>query len=235
MLKTRLSGGAIVLGFNRAGFGGRGIFVYRDAIEPEFECLERFLVPGGVFLDIGANTGIYTIKAARYFSRAGGKVLAIEPFPDVLKVLEASIRANGFSNVRSRNFCASDHTGSGTLWRNFEKPNLFSLVQRDEKASSFPVQTVTVDDLVRQENLDRVDYVKIDVEGAEREVLEGAKRTIDTFRPIVQVEVSIRDVPAGLKGYSAFQASGSPNKVLIPADHPKIDVPGQLGWSQVLD
>ena len=79
-LKTKLADGAIVYGRNRAGYGGRGIYIFRDLIEPEFQHLEAFLDPFGVLVDTGANTGIYTIKAAKYFNHRGGLVLALEPF-----------------------------------------------------------------------------------------------------------------------------------------------------------
>jgi len=48
VLTTRLSNGAVVKGKNRAGYGGRGVFVYRDKIEREFEHIERFVEPGAV-------------------------------------------------------------------------------------------------------------------------------------------------------------------------------------------
>ena len=231
-MKTRLANGAWVFGMNRAGFGGRGISVFRDSIEPEFQHLEEFLESSGVFVDIGANTGIYTIKAAQHYSKKNGAVLAVEPFLDVLIVLSHSISVNGFTNVRLRNFCVGDHTGPGTLWRNFKKPNLFSLVQRDEQASCLPVLVVTLDDLMVWEGLDRLDYLKIDVEGAEQQVLLGAIKTIEKFRPIIQMEVSIRDVAVDLPDYSVFQAPESPNRMFIPDEHPKIHLPEQLGWVQ---
>ncbi|RLE24380.1 MAG: hypothetical protein DRJ65_09960 [Acidobacteria bacterium] len=232
LLKTRLANGAVVFGKNRAGFGGRGIYVFRDLIEPEFQHLEEYLEPTGVFVDIGANTGIYTIKAAQHYSKNGGVVVAIEPFLDVLNILNHSIQVNGFTNVRLRNFCAGDRTGTGTLWRNFKKPNLFSLVRRDEQASCLPTLVVALDDLMIWEGLNRLDYLKIDVEGAEQQVLLGAKETIEKFRPIIQMEVSIRDVAVDLPDYSVFQAPESPNRIYIPDEHPKIELPGQLGWIQ---
>ena len=63
LLQTRLENGAIVSGYNRAGYGGRGIYIYRDALEPELAALRKFLKPGFVFVDIGANVGVYTLKA----------------------------------------------------------------------------------------------------------------------------------------------------------------------------
>ena len=233
LLKTKLANGALVYGKNRAGFGGRGIYIFRDSIEPEFPYLEEFLNPSGVFVDVGANTGIYTIKAAKYFSNHGGVVLALEPFVDVLAVLFHNIQANKFTNVKLYNLCAAERTGSATLWRNFNKPNSFSLIQRDKKASCLPTLAVALDDLFAWEGLDRLDYLKIDVEGAEKQVLLGAKRTIEKYRPLIQMEITINDVPVDLIEYSVFQAPQSPNKVCIPNEHPKIQLPKQLGWAQV--
>src|SRR5215208_1443148 len=102
LLKTRLSNGAVVYGKNRAGYGGRGIYVLRDLVEPEFQHLERFLGTSGVFVDVGASTGIYTLKMAKHFGN-DGVVLAIEPFPDTIATLYRSVAANGFTNVRLRN------------------------------------------------------------------------------------------------------------------------------------
>src|SRR5688572_4955420 len=104
LLKSRLTNGAVVYGQNRAGFGGRGVYVFRDALEPEFEHLEKFLTPGGVFLDVGGNTGIYTMKAAKFLAASAGKVVVIEPLPEMLAMLAHNIRANGFNNVRVRSF-----------------------------------------------------------------------------------------------------------------------------------
>jgi len=232
LLKTRLSNGAVVFGLNRAGYGGRGVYIYRDAVEPELQHLDSFLDASGVFVDVGANTGIYTLKAARHFGRQG-VVVAIEPFPEILAVLQHSVRANGLSNVRLRNFCLGDSIGTRTLWQNFGKPNSFSLVKRDPNACSFSTLAVTLDDLFGWEGLDALDYLKLDVEGAEREVLLGARQMIEKHRPIIQLEVTIEDVPVHLADYTSFRAPGSTNKICIPAEHSKIAVPQQLGWAQL--
>jgi FkbM family methyltransferase len=234
LLKTKLANGAIVSGKNRPGYGGRGIYIYRDALEPEFQHLEKFLDPSGVFLDIGANTGIYTIKTAKYFNGRGGIVVALEPFPDVLAMLYHNVQINGFTNVRLRNFCAGERTYSTAFWMNFNKPNAFSLVKRDEKALCLSTLVVALDNLFAWEGLNRLDYLKIDVEGAEAQVLAGAKETISKYRPIIQVEVNIKDAPIDLPNYSVFQAAtGSVNKVYIPNESLKIDVPTQLGWNKI--
>ena len=235
-LKTPLSNGAVVYGQNRSGYGGRGIYIFRDAIEPEFQCLERLLDPDGVFVDIGANTGIYTLKVAQHFGKHRGVVLALEPFPELLADLSYNVQANGFSNVRLRNVCAGDRCGAGVLWKNYNRPNSFSLVQRERGAAQLSVLVVKLDDLLRWEGLDRLDYLKVDAEGSEREVLAGATETLHRHRPIVQLESTLCDAPFQVPAYSCFRAGGdsprpSPNKIYIPNESPKIDVPGKLGWA----
>jgi FkbM family methyltransferase len=235
LLKTRLSNGAVVYGKNRAGFGGRGIYVLRDAIEPEFEHLEDFLGSEGVFVDVGANTGIYTIKAAQHYRRHGGKgtVLAIEPFPDILATLHHSIQANGFTNVRLRNCCAGETTTSSWLWLNSGKPHEFSLLQHDSSAKRLSTLVVALDDLLQWEHLTTMNYLKIDAEGAETLVLKGAKHSIATSRPIIQAEITINAVEFALSNYYTFQAPNSPNHLFIPVEHPKLNVAQRLGWKQL--
>ena len=91
---------------------------------------------------------------------------------------------------------------------------------------------MTLDELVSSENLIRVDYIKIDVEGAEIQVLRGGTKTIEKFRPIIQMEVTIFDVLVDLVDYSIFQAPQSPNKVCIPNEHWAIHLPDTMGWKQ---
>jgi FkbM family methyltransferase len=232
LLKSTLSNGAIVYGKNLAGFGGRGVYIYRDSIEPELEFLEKFLDSEGVFIDVGSNTGIYTLKAAKHFGDKG-VVLALEPFPDVLATLFYSIQINGFTNIRLRNFCAGEKTGTAKLWMNMGHPNSFSLVNRDDKASCLSTLTVALDDLFAWEELSRLDYLKIDAEGAEQQVLAGGKMIIEKYRPIIQLEVIISEIGLSLANYSVFRAPGSPNIVYIPNESSKVHLPKQLGWEQI--
>ncbi len=234
LLKTTLPSGAVVFGRNRRGYGGRGIYVFRDAIEPEFAHLGAFLEPADVFVDVGASTGIYALEAARHVG-ARGVVVAVEPFPDVYATLHHSVRANGLTQVRPRSICLGARVEPRTLWLNFGRPSLFSTAERVGDAPGLPVLAVSLDDLLRWEGLDRVAYVKIDAEGAEEEILMGATDTIARCRPIIQIEVSVRGFSPKLLNYTGFQAVGSPNAVYVPNDHPKLGVPVRLGWPRLPD
>jgi len=232
LLKAKLANGAVVYGKNRAGFGGRAVFIYGDATEPEFEHLHRFLDETGVFVDVGANTGKWAIKAAKHYGDSG-VVVAVEPFPDVLATLYRSVQANGFNNVRLRNVTIGEHTTSGTLWMNKARPQMFSLVQSDRDAQCFSTLTVSLDDLFGWEGLDRLDYLKVDAEGAEDQVLRGGRKTIEKYRPIIQLETVLIDAPLEFPNYSTFRAARSSGKFYMPNEHPKIDVPLQLGWAKI--
>jgi hypothetical protein len=116
---------------------------------------------------------------------------------------------------------------------NSARPNSFSLVEKNEGAQGLSVLTVSLDDLFEWEKLARLDYLKIDVEGAEREIFSGATSTIKNHRPIVQAEVIEKHFIAELPDYSIFQAPGSPNVVYIPNEHEKIRLPKELGWSKI--
>lgn len=234
LLKTRLANGAVVFGRNRPGYGGRGVYIFRDALEPEFEHLEEFLPAGGVFLDIGGNTGIYTVKAAQFFrGHGGGTVVTYEPLPEMLAELDHNLAANGFDNVRLRSFCLGAQPGTAEFWLNFNRPASSSLVSSDPKAGHRSMLVLRLDDVYPLEKLGRLDYVKIDVEGAEVQVLAGAYETLRQFRPIIQLETSHFDAPLNLPDYSAYQAPDGPNKVCIPNENPRCETALRLRWRKI--
>lgn len=232
-IQTHFPDGLIVSGRNQEGYGGRGIYISREDIEPEFKFLNQFVGEGDVFIDVGANTGIYTLKAAKRVGQRG-TVLALEPFPEMLVELAHNVKLNGFDNIRLRGLCAAGKTAPDSFWTNFGKPNSFSLVKRDETAAPFSVLKIKLDDLFEMEGLTRCDYIKIDAEGSEQEIIEGAKNIIDKHRPVIQAEVTIASFRVDLDNYSIYQArkqsgSLSPNKLFIPNESPKVNVAQTLG------
>lgn len=231
MLKRRLSNNVIIIGKNRPGHGGRGIFIYGDRLEPELEYLEHFLEYDSVFIDVGANTGIYTLKAAKYLEKGKGCVISIEPSLDSLFNLDKSIRMNNLKNIRLRNFCAGSKNIRRNLWLNRRQPTQFSLIKTDEKASSLSVLTIKLDDLFEWEELRRLDYIKIDVEGTEKDVILGAKKIIKKYRPIIQVEVIHKKNNIEIEDYCTLKSNRKDlNRLYFPLEHKKIKVAQKLGW-----
>jgi FkbM family methyltransferase len=212
LLWSQLENGSVIAGYNREGYGGRGVYLHRDWIEPELAALQHFLKPGFVFVDIGANVGVYTLKAAKEVGDSG-VVIAAEAFIETACRLQKNIRANRYRNVRVRNVCVGGETKPALLYLNNGKPNSYGLLQSNQ-AESVSVMSVSLDDLCRWEGLQRLDYLKIDAEGAESAILHGAAAVLARFRPIVQVETTRNETKLP-DGYRRFHAQGSPNDVFI--------------------
>jgi len=229
-LSRRLRDGTLVSGANRAGYGGRGAFIFGDDIEPELAALDKILRRGDILIDVGANSGVYTLKGARIVG-SGGAVLSLEPNPDLLTVLKRNTARNRLNNVRLRGLAAAEECREYPFFEINNKPNSFSLVSRGEGTTSFSVLAVDLDSLVRWEGIRRVDVIKIDAEGAESRVLAGASDIIREQQPVIIAEVSVTKLSALPDGYRSFQLSGSPNKLLVPPGHRLIAVAAALGWA----
>lgn len=230
-LSRRLPDGTWVSGLNRAGYGGRGAFIFGDDIEPEFAALDKILRSGDVFIDVGANSGIYTLKGARIVG-SDGAVLSLEPNPDLLTVLKRNTGRNGLNNVRLRGLAAAEECRECRFFEIDNKPNSFSLISRGDGTASFSVLAVDLDSLVNWEGIRRVDVIKIDAEGAEDRVLAGATTIIREHQPVIIAEVTKAGLSALPDGYRSFRLSGSPNKILLPPGHRLIAVAADLGWAE---
>lgn len=170
------------------GGGSTSPYVFREQYEPELMLLERFLKPGMVFVDGGANTGVFTFTAARLVGPTG-RVLAFEPGSSCYAALERSQALNGWSHISIHQRALSDHFGVARLYHHMGQENAFSLGS-DENASFDEVAIVSLDEVAQAEQLPRVDFIKLDVEGAEELVFRGAAKVLQQSRPVVLFEVN---------------------------------------------
>ena len=141
--------------------------------------LQNFLKPNNVFIDIGANLGMHTLAAARAM-HGQGRIIAFEPFEPTQRLLTKSIWMNGFSEMTEIHQSAvSNRSGHQSLFLGASSGHhsLFQLTAASSLASQpVNVPIVRLDDVVPNSTL--VDLIKIDVEGAELNVLESAKSLI---------------------------------------------------------
>jgi FkbM family methyltransferase len=153
--------------------------------------------PGDTVLDIGANLGYYTLLAADLVG-AAGQVVAIEPNPAVFRRLSASIAVNGFAqrtSARNVALAGPDETGMRAFFVPTGEPKNGRFVGAQESAEYLADHgTVTEVELGRIDPaaFDRVDFIKIDVEGAELAVLEHLRPVLEKFRPKVVCEVNFQ-------------------------------------------
>lgn len=166
-----------------------------------------------VVVDVGANSGSILKKLSKL--TPNGKQIAFEPIPFFAGYLMLK-----FPNCDIREIALSDRVGDQDFFNTFESPALSSLESDRTELSGlnfkkFQVRTDTLDNQLDKEN--RVDFIKIDVEGHELSVLRGSKSIIKRFHPALVVEVSRNtelDVTNFLRGESyevsyLLQGSGS--------------------------
>ena len=173
----------------------RAIFVTGRYEPNEFSWLDRLLQPGMVFVDVGANMGLYSLFAARKVT-VSGQVLAVEPSRREYEILEENVKSNALKNVRLVKAAASDRQGTADLLvaplRNSGHNTLGSFGYGTPVERTEQVPTERLDDIVQTAGLARVDVIKMDVEGAEMLALRGATETLRRFHPVLLLEVSDR-------------------------------------------
>jgi len=161
------------------------------AVEPEEAEVRKVVSGGDTVLDIGANFGVFT-KLFSELVGPQGMVIAFEPIPKTFRTLAAGIKRYRRSNVRAINKALSDTVGTVQMFipQYADNPgdDLYqaSIVSNSESQKTLTVDSVTIDSL----QLPRVDFVKIDVEGHELEVLQGGRLTLERYHPTLMVEVT---------------------------------------------
>lgn len=141
--------------------------------------IQRFLKPGDTFVDVGANIGIHTLAAARAM-QGRGRIIAFEPFGPTKQLLDKAIWINGFSNmVQVYQAAVLDVAGSHHLYlgKTSGHHSVFPLgADADADHSCVDIPSLRLDDVLS--SADKVDLMKIDVEGAETEVIRSANSVL---------------------------------------------------------
>lgn len=167
------------------GEGARGMFMFRERYEPLLTYGHKLLGPNDVALDVGSNQGLFTAAFGAIVSR----VIAVEPIPWQAERVRANIRLNRYAHARVVEAAISDNVGQAVLGLAGGDTSA-SIVDDWAKSKSIEVKTVTLDSLIETENLQRVDFIKLDVEGAELMALDGGQRMLREFRPVFCIEAS---------------------------------------------
>lgn len=170
------------------------------AYEPHVtERLRQYLRPGGVFVDIGANVGYYTLLAAGRV-RPGGRVIAFEPNQDGLKVLLLNTLPEG-DTVRLYPFALSDREGFLSLMKIASIASSKPVAEAELRFPSDVAITyaMRLDDALRDEG--RIDVLKCDVDGHDYRVFRGGLATLARTRPVVFAEFN----PGTLRSFSEVE------------------------------
>ena len=146
--------------------------------------LRRRLRPDAVVIDGGAHIGVLTVLMAKLCP--AGRVYAFEPSPDTRANLVANIAANGAGNVTVETTALYDRDGEVAFDPSLTQPGGAHLATASTGTATVPA--TRLDTWAAAAGIERLDFVKLDVEGTELAVLAGAEATIRRFRPTVVVE-----------------------------------------------
>lgn len=159
----------------------------------ELRFLNRYLKDDAVFIDVGANQGEFTLFAAKRVRK--GAVFAFEPMSMFFDKLRSNVGLNGFDNVKCFRLGLSDHAAEAPIYLNATNP-----LNHEGLGSLYPVETndgstevislVTLDSVVEAQGIKRIDFIKIDVEGAEWAALRGAEQVLRKDKPTLMVELN---------------------------------------------
>ena len=153
--------------------------------------LIELLTPGAVIIDGGANAGLFTIPVANRVRDRGHRIISFEPQLTMYRALSGSLALNDID------FCDLRYAGLGETAGtaivpdiDYSKKQDLGMVQLSETGQGTPVNIETIDGL----NLDRLDFIKLDVEGYECAALAGGIATIQKYRPYIWVEYFISGI-----------------------------------------
>lgn len=156
-------------------------FLLRSDERETREIIRRICRPGDVAVDVGAHVGYITTLLAALAGR-DGRVVSFEPHPKVFRILEANVRR--YPHVDAENIALGSRPGMAVL----TTPDFGSMEsslrpprrtrETADRVEELPVTVRTGDEVLREKGVLRFDFVKIDVEGAECDVLEGLQTTL---------------------------------------------------------
>ena len=173
-----------------------------DPYVPE-QIISKFCTPGSIVMDIGANMGEWSLHMAKMVG-GNGRVFSFEPIPSMVQALEKTVAINNFSQVSISECAVSNKTGHSQ----FSIPFWSRLVLEEELPASIwidnswdkvattktsEVQTTTLDRFTSEKNITKLDFIKVDVEGHEKYVIEGGQKTLKTLKPAIMLEAAYED------------------------------------------
>lgn len=165
------------------------IFFFGYYDERGMKCLKKYLNKGDVFIDIGANVGCYSLIASKIVTETG-KVYAFEPVNSIYNCLKKNVELNNLKNIVLEKKAIYNKRGVKDLYISLSDNMGMSSISTPVSNYIEKVNTITLDEFIRNNKVNKVDFIKIDIEGAELYALQGMTNTIIQNKPVIIVELN---------------------------------------------
>jgi len=175
------------------GMGGRGQYVLREYYDPFFIYANKFLPTKFNFIDIGCSRGFFSLFLLSLNNNEERKGICIDPFDYALNDFKEILSLNKLSNVKILKGVVSDKSSEKTFLHNIKTPSESSIIKKKHFTNNegFFCKSYTVDELIYSMNLIKsVEFIKVDSEGSEYEILLGSKKTLQNMRPLLYLEIT---------------------------------------------
>lgn len=167
-------------------------FGITDTVDFDRRMLYSLVKENFICFDIGANIGETTLNFAKLASK--GKIYSFEPVPFLFQRLKTNVELNSFQNISLNNLAVSDKQEE--LF--FENPNNNNSsgisLNKEKSAASSIVYSTTIDTFVSEHNIEKIDFMKIDVEGFENFVINGGINTLKKMKPVLFIEIDNKNL-----------------------------------------
>ena len=154
----------------------------------ETNLVKKVIKPGWTVIDVGANFGWYSIHFSQLVGQ-NGKVFVFEPVPETYEELNSNIKLNSSQNIKVFNFALGNKDGSIS----FGVPAFDGGSGASSEFLKYSKRIRTtmrqLDDVMKEQNINKVDFIKVDIEGGELNMLKGAEKLLEHFRPKILIEI----------------------------------------------
>jgi FkbM family methyltransferase len=190
----------------KSAHGTRGYYLLRNKQEPLLEFGHKLFKPGDIVIDGGANQGVFSLSFRSVIQKKG-LIISVEPFKYATQNLKLNFLLNNFHNYIIYQNTLSDKNKKNKIYYSDKITDASILIKKENYKM---INSITIDKIIKQNSLKKLNFIKLDIEGAEFLALKGAKKTLKKFKPKLHLEINSHDnfakVYSFLKtyNYSAF-------------------------------
>lgn len=219
VLVERINGFKMLVNPRDAGIGTE--LIYSHIHEPQVTRLIPCMVrPGDIVLECGANIGYYTLLLSKIVGLKG-KVIALEPNPEVFSILQLNLELNGIKNVETHQIAIGGKDGVGRMYLK-KASNLSSMLENEGESAtdSIVVPVIRLETLYKKLGISSCNMIRMDIEGYEADFLKGNFEFLMKLHPRIVLEYHIQKIGISKAETLLFdmEKNGYWIKLAIPRD-----------------